>query len=98
MPSLQRLHNNLRPHDNIALVLLSVDENVARAQRFAARRGFTMPIYTLAGPVPAVYHAPAIPTTFIIAPNGTIVTRHEGMGDYDTPEVLAYLRRLAATR
>ncbi|UYZ64868.1 TlpA family protein disulfide reductase [Hymenobacter weizhouensis] len=94
MPGLQRLHDKLRGQ-KIALVLLSMDENPEKARRFAVRRGFTMPIYTLAGDVPAVFNTESIPTTYIISPTGTIVARHEGMANYNSPEMLQFLQQLA---
>lgn len=93
MPGLQRLHEKTKG-DNVALVLLSLDENREKARRFVARRGFTMPVYTLAGPLPAVFDTESIPTTFLIAPNGDIVDRHEGMGDYDNEQMVGFLRQL----
>ncbi|MBC6989419.1 MULTISPECIES: TlpA family protein disulfide reductase [Hymenobacter] len=93
MPSLQRLHDKVKP-DNIALVVLSVDQNPEKARRFAARRGFTMPVYTLASELPQVFDTQVLPTTFIIAPNGDIIDRHEGMGDYDNAAMIRFLRQL----
>ncbi|GAB2960410.1 hypothetical protein GCM10027048_30150 [Hymenobacter coalescens] len=93
MPGLQKLHDKTKS-DNIALVLVSVDEQPEKARRFIARRGFTMPIYTLNGDLPAVFNTESIPTTFIIAPNGDIVDRHEGMGDYDNEQMVRFLRQL----
>lgn len=94
MPGLQKLYGKTQS-DNIALVLLSVDENPEKVRRFIARRGFTMPIYTLASDLPAVFDTESIPTTFLIAPNGDIIDRHEGLGDYDNPQMLRFLQRLA---
>jgi thiol-disulfide isomerase/thioredoxin len=94
MPGLQTLHEKTQS-DNIALVLLSMDENPAKVRRFIARRGFTMPIYTTESDLPAVFNTESIPTTFLIAPNGDIVDRHEGLGDYDNPQMLRFLQRLA---
>jgi thiol-disulfide isomerase/thioredoxin len=93
MPGLQRLHESVKG-ERIVLALVSLDEKPGAAQRFAARRGFSMPLYTLNGVLPPVFATESIPTTFIIAPNGDIVSRHEGMGQFDTPQMLQFLRRL----
>ncbi|GAA3940869.1 TlpA disulfide reductase family protein [Hymenobacter algoricola] len=94
MPGIQRLSEQLKTAPNVAFVLLSLDQNPDKARRFVARRGFTMPVYLLAGPLPAVFESGSIPTTFIISPAGEIIVRHEGMADYDRPEVAGLLRRL----
>jgi thiol-disulfide isomerase/thioredoxin len=93
MPSLQRLHDKVKK-DNIALVVLSVDKNPEKARRFAARKGFTMPVYTLGSELPQAFDTEAIPATFIIAPNGDIIDRHEGIGDYDNAAMIRFLRQL----
>ncbi|AYA36022.1 TlpA family protein disulfide reductase [Hymenobacter oligotrophus] len=94
MPSLQRLHEQLQPGtDRISLALVSVDDSPEKVRKFVARRGFTMPVYTLDGNVPRVFDTQSIPTTFIIAPNGDIVSRHEGMAQYDNPAMLKFLRK-----
>ncbi|OON66017.1 TlpA family protein disulfide reductase [Hymenobacter sp. CRA2] len=93
MPGLERLHQKTKK-DNIAVVLVSLDQNPDKARRFVARRGFTAPVYTLGDALPATYATESIPTTFIIAPNGDIVDRHEGMADYDNEQMLRFLRQL----
>jgi len=94
MPGIQRLAEQLHDAPNVAFVVLSLDQNPDKARRFVARRGFTMPIYTLNGSLPAAFDTESIPTTFLISPAGEIVSRHEGMADYDRPEVAQLLRRL----
>ncbi|GAA4010609.1 hypothetical protein GCM10022408_23680 [Hymenobacter fastidiosus] len=94
MPGIQHLYEQLKTEPKIAFVLLSLDQNPDKARRFVARRGFTMPAYTLNGNLPAAFETGSIPTTFIISPTGEIVARHEGMADYDRPEVARLLRRL----
>ncbi|KUG08548.1 TlpA family protein disulfide reductase [Solirubrum puertoriconensis] len=99
MPSLQRLHEQLQPGtDRVSLALVSVDDSPEKVRKFVARRGFSMPIYTLNGNVPRVFDTQSIPTTFIIAPNGDIVSRHEGMAQYDNPAMLKFLRKLQQQR
>jgi peroxiredoxin len=48
-----------------------------------------------AGQFSQEFYSAAIPTTFIISPEGKIVAKQEGMADYDTPEVVAFLQKLA---
>ncbi|TGE04740.1 TlpA family protein disulfide reductase [Hymenobacter fodinae] len=92
MPAIVRLAKRTNP-DSVAFVLLSLDQNPDKARRFLARRGITVPAYSPGSPLPAAFQTQAIPATFIISPTGTIIGSHEGMAEYDTPEMLGLLRR-----
>jgi thiol-disulfide isomerase/thioredoxin len=52
------------------------------------------PVYKPAGAYPEAYNLTKTPTTLIIAPDGTIVLRHEGGARWDVPGVVALLRSL----
>ncbi|WP_040398199.1 TlpA family protein disulfide reductase, partial [Cesiribacter andamanensis] len=81
--------------DKIAFVMLSVDEGgKGKVKKFIERKGFTFPVYMPAGPLPREFYSQAIPTTFIISPEGRIVARQEGMAEYDTPEVRKFLQSM----
>ncbi|TXK45836.1 TlpA family protein disulfide reductase [Pontibacter qinzhouensis] len=96
MPNIQKLYEKVGS-DKIAFVLLSVDEGgVDKVKKFIDRKGYTFPVYMPASQFPQEFHSNAIPTTFIIAPDGKIVAKQEGMADYNTPEVVAFLQRLAS--
>jgi len=79
----------------VAFVMVSLDENPARARRVVQRAGYTFPVFFPAAPLPRAFATQSIPTTFVLAPDGTVAARTEGMADYDTPEFGAWLRQLA---
>jgi thiol-disulfide isomerase/thioredoxin len=92
MPAIVRLAKRTNP-DSVAFVLLSLDQNPEKARRFLSRRDITVPAYSPGSPLPAAYQTTGIPATFIISPAGEIIGSHEGMAEYDTPEILGLLRR-----
>ncbi|GAB3231584.1 hypothetical protein GCM10027346_18160 [Hymenobacter seoulensis] len=94
MPGLQKLYNQVDKR-KVAFVMLSMDQNAAKARRLVERRGYTFPVYFPTGPLPPAFDSQAIPTTIILGPDGQIAARHEGMADYDTPEFKAALEKLA---
>ncbi|GAB3812506.1 TlpA family protein disulfide reductase [Pontibacter rugosus] len=97
MPNIQHLYDQVSS-DKIAFVMLSVDEGgKEKVQKFIRRKGYTFPVYMPANQLPQEFYANAIPTTFIISPEGKIVAKQEGMAEYDTPEVREYLSKLAET-
>lgn len=95
MPNIQSLYEKVGS-DKIAFVMLSVDQNgMKKVKKFISKKGFTFPVYLPASQLPQEFSSPSIPTTYIISPEGNIVAQQEGMAEYDTPEVIAFLQKLA---
>lgn len=96
MPNIQKLYEKVGS-DKIAFVMLSVDEGgMEKVKKFIDKKGYTFPVYMPASQFPQEFYSNAIPTTFIISPEGKIVAKQEGMADYDTPEVVEFLQKLAS--
>jgi len=96
MPGLQALYQKVDTA-KVAFVLISLDENPNRARTLLKRRGYILPVFFPAAPLPAPFNTATIPTTIILTPDGRVADRHEGMADYDTPEFKAALERLAGS-
>lgn len=94
LPGIQALYEKV-DRQKVAFVLVSFDRNPKKAQAFVRRKGYTVPVYFPAAPLPPAFDSQAIPTTLILTPDGRIATRHEGMADYDSPKMKAYLEGLA---
>jgi thiol-disulfide isomerase/thioredoxin len=97
MPGIQALYQKMDP-TKVAFVMISLDENPAKAQKLLQRKAYTFPVYFPAGSLPPPFDSNSIPSTVILAPNGQVAARHDGMADYDTPEFKAALEQLAAPR
>jgi thiol-disulfide isomerase/thioredoxin len=95
MPSIQNLYEKVKS-DKIAFVMISLDEDPAKAQKFIQRLGFTFPVYTPDGYMPAQFGSGSvIPTTYVISPDGHVVVQKDGMAQYDTREFRDFLRSLS---
>jgi thiol-disulfide isomerase/thioredoxin len=95
MPNIQKLYDKVGS-DKIAFVMLSVDEGgMAKVKKFIDKKGYTFPVYMPASQFPQEFYSTAIPTTFIISPEGKIVAKQEGMAEYDTKEVREFLQGMA---
>ena len=94
MPGLQALYQKTDTA-KVAFVLISLDANPAKARALLKRRGYTLPVFFPAAPLPAPFDSPSIPATVVLTPTGRLADRHEGMADYDTPAFRAALERLA---
>ncbi|ALJ00159.1 TlpA disulfide reductase family protein [Rufibacter tibetensis] len=94
MPNIQRLYEKVGS-DKIAFVMLSVDRGgIPKVKKYIQKKGYTFPVYLASRPIPEEFYSPSIPTTFIISPEGKIVTKHEGLQDYDTPDMRNFLLNL----
>lgn len=92
MPNIQKLYDKVGS-DKIAFVMLSVDEGgMEKVKKFVDKKDYTFPVYMPASQFPQEFYSNAIPTTFIISPEGKIVAKQEGMADYNTPEVVEFLQ------
>ena len=95
MPNINSLYNKVKS-DEIIFVMISLDQDPVKAQKFISKKNFTFPVYTPLGPLPLVYERNAIPTTFVLSPGGQIVARKNGMADYDNKEFREFLLNMAA--
>ncbi len=96
MPNIHSLYQQVAS-DAIVFVMINVDEEVDVVRQFVEQKGYTFPVYRLTHPMPAVYDSAVLPTTYVIAPNGKLVTKHVGMAQYNTDAFKAYLRQLSAS-
>ena len=79
----------------MAFVCISLDENPDRARTLLKRRGYSLPVFFPAAPLPAPFASSSIPYTVILAPDGQVAAHHAGMADYNTPEFRRALEQLA---
>ncbi|QKG57216.1 TlpA family protein disulfide reductase [Hymenobacter sp. BRD128] len=93
MPGLQALYQKTDT-SKVAFVLISLDANPNKARALLKRKGYTLPVFFPAAPLPAPFDSPSIPSTVILTPSGRLADRHDGMADYDTPAFRAALEKL----
>lgn len=93
MPDIQGLYEEVDKSD-VAFVMISLDDSFEKAKNFVERKEFDFPIYQLASPLPKVYESSAIPTTYVISPQGEIVVAKSGMAKYNTRKFKDFLREL----
>lgn len=92
MPSIQKLYSQV-DNDKILFVMLSVDrsEDLDKVKNFINDKEYTFPVYTPASTLPSQLQVSIIPSTFVISPDGKIVSSESGAANYDTPEFKAFL-------
>jgi thiol-disulfide isomerase/thioredoxin len=93
LPSIASLADDPRLKD-VAFVCVSTDDSAEAVRRFLQGKNWSMTILR-ATDLPASFATDAIPATFLIAPDGTIVVSEVGGAQWDDPKVVDLLERLA---
>ena len=91
MPTIQNLYDKVKNDTSIVFVLISLDDDQSKAENFVKDKNFNMPFYFLADRMPEAFSTNTIPTTFLIASNGKIVSKEVGMAKYDSESFLDFL-------
>ncbi len=95
MPSIQKLYDRVHNED-IIFVILSLDDpkNHDKILKFISERQLTLPVYVPSGSLPEQLNVPSIPTTFVINPDGKIVSNKIGAANFDTEKFESFLKSL----
>ncbi|HEY1006351.1 MAG TPA: TlpA disulfide reductase family protein [Sphingobacteriaceae bacterium] len=94
MPSVNSLRSKFKNDPSVVFILADIDNNLKRSERFMKEHQYDLPVYEPAGSVPQSIFQGTVPTTVIINKQGEIVFFHEGMADYDSPEMEKFLTGL----
>ena len=92
MPNINKLYNEMG--NDVAFVMVSLDEDFETAKAFNNRKGYNLPIYTLQSRRPAMYQSSTVPTTYVINAKGQLVLTHKGMSNYNTSKFKKFLKSL----
>lgn len=93
MPDINEMYKELKGKE-IEFVFISFDDDFQKAKDFVKKKGYDFPIFQLASPLPQVYESNAIPTTYVISPEGKIVVSKSGMAKYNTKKFKQFLVEL----
>jgi thiol-disulfide isomerase/thioredoxin len=94
MPGIESLYQKTK-QQNIAFVLISVDEDPEVVRKFVSRKKYKFPIYFLQSQLPHLYQHNSIPRTYVISPAGKLVYTHQGIAQYDSPSFHNFLLNLS---
>ena len=93
MPSIDRLYSQFG--DTMAFVCVS-NENAEALKAFFKGKEYSFPVFYADIPTQPELNAIALPTTFIISPEGKILLKHVGGADWAHDSVIAFLREAVA--
>jgi len=84
LPSVAALERDSKA---LGIKVMTVSSEQPGAVLGFARRPAGLPVYTVLGMLPPMYHTQGIPATFIIDRKGRVVFKHEGMADWNCQPV-----------
>ncbi len=95
-PALNRMHQQIASSGGMVLGV-SIDEDEAQYRKFLADQQITFPTFRDPSKnIATSYDTFGWPETYIIDRNGKIARKIIGPQVWDSPEMIAYLKRLAA--
>lgn len=86
MPSIQKLYDKYKDHDQIEFLLVEIEHNADGAKEFLAKEKLDLPIFYPESEIPEEWMSGAIPSTVVLDKQGNRVFDHKGMADYSTQE------------
>lgn len=92
MPEIHELYQSTDT-SQVAFVMVSVDKDAEKLEKFLKKHRYTFPVYQLNGSLPGVYQSSGIPLTFLISPSGKIVLKKKGMASYNNDSFKAILQK-----
>ncbi len=95
MPSIQRLKDKLANKDSVIFAMVDADNNLPLSVAFMTKNKYTMPVFVQTSAIPESLFSGSLPTTVIINKQGEIVLKHEGIGNYDSREMVSFINRLS---
>jgi peroxiredoxin len=96
LPSIDQVHREWEPK-GVTVLLVNIREDRQKVARTIAERGYTAPaVLDPTGEVTEAYGVRATPTTFLIAPDGTIAARAIGPRAWTGPDARALFQALLA--
>lgn len=95
MPSIQALYDNYKDNDDVVFVMINVETDHKKAEKFINKKDFTLPVY-FPNPtrLPKVYESKSIPTTFVLDKEGFIAYKKVGIANYSAGSFSRFIESL----
>ncbi|WP_149243443.1 TlpA disulfide reductase family protein [Dyadobacter sp. 32] len=95
MPSINALYGKFRDNPKVVFLMVDVDGNDLKSDSFMKKHHYDLQVVSPAGQIPPVFMQGAVPTTVILDKEGKMVYRQEGAADYNSPELVDMISKLA---
>jgi DsbE subfamily thiol:disulfide oxidoreductase len=93
-PSIQNLINVYRGNDKLVVLSILFRDDPQKALDYLRRKGFTFTVLLDSGTAASEYGLTGVPETYIIDRKGILAHKIIGPSQWDSPEVIANLKKL----
>jgi thiol-disulfide isomerase/thioredoxin len=94
MSSVNELYRKFKDDKRFVFLLISEDDDRAKAKDYLDSNHFILPVYFLEGSVSDKIYNGTLPTTIVVNKEGKIVLKHDGIGGYNTDSFVKQLKEL----
>lgn len=91
LPSIQKLYDRYSDKAHFIFISNEIPEDV---NRFMKKRGYSFPLYAIAGPIPDAFETSTIPATYLISKGGRLVLYKTGAAKWDSRKMFRLMDRL----
>jgi thiol-disulfide isomerase/thioredoxin len=95
MPDIHALYQSMG--QEVEFVMVSMDKDFELAKKFVGKKNFEFTIYHPASKIPANFNVSSIPSTYVLSPDGKIVSQSLGMAKFNTEDFRTFLRTIKST-
>ena len=95
MPSFQKLFDTYG--DQVDFYFVSLEDKEV-LEKFLRKKGYDLPVYQQLSKAPETLRSLSLPTTYVIAKNGSIVMDKSGAADWNSDKVHEVLEKLLNER
>ena len=94
MPSIQKVYESYAGNNDIAFIMINLDEDIQKARDYLENNGYSFGSYQLNGGTPLAFRSSIIPTTFVVNKEGILVVKKRGMANYNTDAFRSFIDTL----
>lgn len=95
-PSIETLYTTFKDDPDVFFLMINQDSDQAAGKAYLRNEGFSVPFYTLNGPVSEELYSGALPTTVVLDKNGKIRFHHAGFANYASDKFVKQIEGLMA--
>ncbi|ACU02287.1 MULTISPECIES: TlpA family protein disulfide reductase [Pedobacter] len=97
MPAVNKLYSQFKEDKGVVFILVDADSDFAKAQQYMDRKGYKMPVYNAASPIPEAIFKGSLPTTLVFDKKGRVAYNEVGAANYGSEKFIEFLKKLKAS-
>lgn len=96
MPSINKLYEQFKQDKDVVFILVDADGDFSKSQKYMDRKGFKLPVYSVAGNIPDLIFSGSLPTTVVFDKFGRVSYNESGAANYASKKFIDFINQLKA--